>query len=142
MPSLLASLRQAERDAVRVGHGRAADVLVAVGSASWKDHGPIDVVRAHDLRVDAMAVCGAIALEAAKTDRLSELRLAVLRLALKYGAEAEIFADNDQDWRETTHVTLRPRPREASLSVADGRRHFSRTPQLAWSIPSNRANPT
>ena len=134
MASLLASLRHRDPAPVRAGHGGADDVLVVMGSVPWENHGPIDVVRGRDLTLDAFAFCRAIAIEAAKTDQLWELRLAILRLALLYGAEAEIFADNAQDWMETTHVTLRPRPPEESTSVGAARAQFTRSPGLSYVV--------
>ena len=110
MPSLLASIRHGERGAVHVGRSAAGE-LVPVGSIPWKRHGQIEVSRVPELAVDGHALCRAIAHEATKTVHLWELRLAILRVALVYGAEAEIFADNAQEWPEPTYVTLRPRSR-------------------------------
>ena len=111
MPSLLASIRHGDRAAVQGGHYAAGVDRVSVGSIPWKGHGPIEVFQVPELSVDGGAVCRAIAHEAAKTVHLWELRLAILRVALQYGAEAEIFADNAQEWPEPTQVTLRPRSR-------------------------------
>ena len=110
MPSLLASMRHA-RGPGPIGHGPSADGTdrVLVGSILWKRHGEIVVFRVPELVLDTNALCRAIAHEATKYVHLWELRLAILRVALMHGAEAEIFADNAQDWREPTHVTLRPR---------------------------------
>ena len=83
-----------------------------IRSVPWAAHGQIVIIGEPELPADIPWIARAlIAEEAAKTDRLWELRPAVLRLAALYGCEAEIVADDDQDWHEPTQVILRPQPR-------------------------------
>ena len=79
------------------------------GSIPWAGHAEIAVHGEPAHAVDVRWISRAIAEEAARTKDLRELRLAIQGLAMAYGWDAEIVADNAQGSREPTQVTRRPR---------------------------------